>query len=58
MIGLNPEPVNPQQSDNGSNSIKLEAIQEYLSNSESLVYKEFQKNFRFYCDQGLIKLNA
>lgn len=57
MIGLNPEPVNQHLSDNGLNSIKLEAPQEYLSNSESLVYKEFQKNFRFYSNQGLIKLN-
>lgn len=57
MIGLNPEPVNQNSSDNGQNSIKLEALKEYLSNSESLIYKEFQKNFRFYSNQGLIKLN-
>lgn len=57
MIGLNPEPVNPNASDNGTNSIKLEASNEYLSNSESLVSKEFQKNFRFYFSQELVKLN-
>lgn len=57
MIGLNPEPVNPNLSDNGANSIKLEAQGENLSNSETLVYKEFQKNFRFFCGQDLVKLN-
>lgn len=57
MIGLNPEPVNQNSSDNGLNSIKLEASKEFLSSSESLVYKEFQKNFRFYSNQDLIKFN-
>lgn len=57
MIGLNPEPVNPNASDNGANSIKLDASNQYLSNGESLVSKEFQKNFRFYFSQGLVKLN-
>ncbi|MEI2514367.1 hypothetical protein [Acinetobacter soli] len=58
MIGLNPEPVNPNASDNGVNSIKLIASNDNLSNGEVLVNKEFQKNFRFYFSQGLVKLGT
>ena len=57
MLGFNPSATNQNTNDNGANSIKLVASQENLSSGEALVYKEFQKNFRTYCRQGLIKLN-
>lgn len=57
MLDFNPSATNQNTNDNGANSIKLVASQENLSSGEALVYKEFQKNFRTYCRQGLIKLN-